>query len=93
MKSCLEQLRSFSSSSVDDESEKPKEVEAVFSNQLRVDATIVKPFCEFSYSYVEFPDTPCGSYSMVHVDLNVVDNIGNCICGYAYDQTNINAGT
>lgn len=85
MKICLEQLRRCSST-IDVESEKRVEVEAVFNNQLCVGASVIKPLCEFSYSYVEFPDTPCGSYSILHVDLNVIDSIGNCICGYADDQ-------
>lgn len=69
IESCLKQLSdSWGSNNFESSREQPVEVEAT-SNKLQLRAQIFEPLVEFSYTYIDFPDTPCGSYSMLCVDL------------------------
>ncbi|KAF5284234.1 hypothetical protein FQR65_LT00234 [Abscondita terminalis] len=60
-----------------------KEME-IKNNKISVKATIVDPLCDLSHQYVEFPDTPCGSYSIMRIDLRAHTCIANskCLCYY-----------
>lgn len=53
-------------------------------NRLLVEATIVNPLCEFSHQFLAFPTTPCGSYSMMTLELRALANPFElqCDCGY-----------
>lgn len=53
-------------------------------NRLLIEATIVNPLCEFSHQFLAFPTTPCGSYSMMTLELRALANPFElqCDCGY-----------
>lgn len=53
------------------------------THQLYLTGTLLNPCCDFNFHYVKFPDTPCGSYSTVQVNLQFHGKqIINCHCGY-----------
>lgn len=41
-------------------------------------------WCEFSHQYIEFPDTPMGSFTLSSTNLNAFNqsSIDECVCGY-----------
>lgn len=55
------------------------------SSTIWIKATIIDPLCELSHQYIEFPDTPCGSYSVMNITLQAFNTVGDlkCWCGYA----------
>lgn len=53
-------------------------------NKVYIEATIINPLCEFSHQFLSFPTTPCGSYSIMTVELCAMYNPFDlhCDCGY-----------
>lgn len=53
-------------------------------NSLQIEATIVNPLCELSHQFLAFPTTPCGSYSIMTIELRAFSNPFElrCDCGY-----------
>lgn len=47
-------------------------------------ARLTVNWCEVSHQYIEFPDTPMGSYSIMHTYLNAFNksSTNHCVCGY-----------
>ncbi|KAK4878049.1 hypothetical protein RN001_010555 [Aquatica leii] len=64
--------------------EEEEEEFVINSNKLSVKATILDPLCYLSYQYVEFPDTPCGSYSVMSIHLRARTYVedAKCVCYY-----------
>lgn len=62
----------------------PEEEEDIRTSELWIKATIVDTLCELSHQHVVFPATPCGSYSIMTVELKALKNIFDvdCNCGY-----------
>lgn len=56
----------------------------IINNKIWITATIIDPLCDLSHQYVEFPDTPCGSYSIMSITLTAVNKLADfkCACGY-----------
>ncbi|KAK5638949.1 hypothetical protein RI129_013244 [Pyrocoelia pectoralis] len=56
----------------------------VQSNQISVTALIVEPLCDLSHQCIIFPDTPCGSYSLMAIELRAHSSIESikCVCSY-----------
>lgn len=56
----------------------------IHKNKLQIEATIINPLCEFSHQFITFPTTPCGSYSIMTLELRALSNPFNlhCDCGY-----------
>nr|XP_023018778.1 uncharacterized protein LOC111507668 isoform X1 [Leptinotarsa decemlineata] len=55
----------------------PKNVspeETITKRQVTVHAKIIRPLLEISSQHVEFPDTPCGSYSTAEIELRALEN-------------------
>lgn len=50
-----------------------KEVEKPCLTQLWLRAKIITPLVEFSHQYIKFPHTPCGSYSIMQIQLRAVN--------------------
>lgn len=54
-----------------------------YSNRLWIQATILNQFFNFSHQQVQFPDTPCGSYATLTIELQPYSQISKaCACGY-----------
>ncbi|XP_031353716.1 cilia- and flagella-associated protein 74-like [Photinus pyralis] len=53
-------------------------------NAISVRAQVVAPLCDLSHQWVTFPDTPCGSYSLMGIELRAQSGIegASCVCGY-----------
>lgn len=61
-----------------------REDEDIKAKELWISAKIVDTLCEFSHQHVIFPETPCGSYSTMTIELRARKNLfdGDCSCGY-----------
>lgn len=58
--------------------------EEIKTNIIYFVAEIVDSWCEISRQFIEFPDTPMGSYSIMYTEINAFNqsSINECVCGY-----------
>lgn len=62
----------------------PEEEEEITTRELWIKATIVDTLCDISHQHIVFPETPCGSYSIMNIHLRAFKDIFDvdCNCGY-----------
>lgn len=62
----------------------PMKTSDTHKNKLKIETTIVNPLCELSHQFLIFPTTPCGSHSIMTLELRALNNPFNlhCDCGY-----------
>lgn len=54
------------------------------SNKIWLSASVIDPPILLSHQYVIFPNTPCGSYSIMSIKLKTLKYLKDpgCLCGY-----------
>ncbi|KAF5284925.1 hypothetical protein FQA39_LY16880 [Lamprigera yunnana] len=61
--------------------------------EVCVRATILNPLCDLSHQYVEFPDTPYGSYSLAEIHLKARTEIDDTKCTCTYNRKRTKCAT
>lgn len=64
--------------------ETPKESPPLQTNSLKIRFEILDNWCEISHQFVNFEDTPIGSFSLIHTYFNAFNDssTNECSCGY-----------